>query len=303
MRPADWYRRRLASTPGVVIHSADSCDKALTIRHVLPPADPLIEQDFRLFREELRTPGGDFVSDALEAYRLELELGAGYYGIWDPAPPQEWLDARREWFAFVRAHAKGKLYTAARVARAYPDAAARWRKVRPRYRIAPRAVWRSDSVVRWAADWARQHAPCLVWSWSVPLCAALADATGLPWYGEEGRTAAGLHIDALDPQCSAVVSGQANLQGRNLQGWNKALYLVPPQSAQWLEQAFGRMHRQRQLQDVEIHIGITSARVLSGFDTAISESEFGTQAWGADQKIRRAEILRCPSPVGTYRWL
>lgn len=309
-RARSWYRERFATAPGVVLDTRDSCDTRLVIRQILPPADPDLEAVFEQFRKEFITPGGETISDPLEAYRLELELGAGYYGIWDPAPPKAWLVARKAWRDFARTRiehsqrARRPLDTEAQVARMHPDAPAllAWRAVRDTYRVQPRPVWCSASVVQWAAQWARDNAPCLVWAWGVPTCQALQRATGLRWYGRKGCDEAGRFIGDADPRQSAIVSGQANLQGRNLQGWHRALYLQPPQSANWLEQAFGRMHRSGQTRDVEINVAITSARVSDGFESAIAESRFGRETWSANQKILRSQIVRAMSPVGTYRW-
>ena len=309
-RARAWYRDRLTETPGVIIHSQDSCDKKITIRQVVPPQDPVLEEHFRRFRTEFETPGGETVSDPLGAYRLEVELGAGYYGVWDPPPPRDWLRARRAWRDFARRvcdnsqRSKRPIETEAQVASLYPDEPRliAWRKIRDTYRISPKPVWCSASVVEWAARWARGNSPCLVWAWGVPTCEAIACASGLTHYGRRGLSSAGKYIGDADTRRSAVVSGGANMQGRDLPGWHRALYLQPPQSAQWLEQAFGRMHRSRQVHDVDISVAITSMRVADGVERAIGESEFGRETWGANQKILRAQIERATLPVDTYRW-
>lgn len=309
-RAQDWYRQRVADTPGVIVSSRDSCDKALTIRHVVPTPDTQIEADFARWRLEFETPGGMTLSDPLSGFRLEGDLGLGYYRVFDPPPPPAWLRARKAVNRFIRAQvensqrARKPLDTDARVLRAYPDAApvVAWQAIGPTYKPRAKVVWRSASVVDFVARWVREHGPALVYCWSIPFCEALARATGLTWYGKKGLDARGRYLSNADAGASAIVSGQANIEGRNLPQFHRALYVMPPQSAQWLEQAFGRMHRQNQQHDVEINLLIASARTLWGFDAAIGEAEFGKTTFGVAQKIKRATILRATLPTGTYRW-
>lgn len=309
-RARDWYRQRLADTAGVVMLSTDSCQTALALTQICPPPDAKIEAAFERFRTRFEAPGGDTVSDPLEGFRLESELSLGYYGVWDPEPPVHWLVARKRLRAFVRKRVKdsqrgGKpLDTEARVIAAHREhpIVAQWLAVRDDYRIAPKPRWLSASVVQYVAEWLRDNGPAMAYVWSVPFATALAKASGLPWYGRLGKDALGRYLGDAQPDRSVIVSGQANTEGRNLQRWNRAIYVNPPPSAQWLEQAFGRMSRQGQTRDVEIFFLISSGGVRDAFEAACDEAEFGKSIWQVDQKIRRATIARVTLPAGTYRW-
>lgn len=310
-RARDWFRQRLADTPGVILDAQDSCAKALRIIQITPPADAKIEADFKRFRTEFETPGGQIVSDPLCGFRLETELSLGYHGVWDPPPPVEWLRARKRFADFTRKkiadsqHSRKPLDSEMRVAKAYPEAAPvlEWQAIRDTYKIEPKAVWRSPSVVQFVAQWLKANGPALAYVWSVPLCQALQKVSGLAWYGRKGIDAmTGRYIGDAPGAASAIVSGSANIEGRNLQAWNRAIYVAPPQAANWLEQALGRLHRQGQTSDVEVYMLVASAGGAAGFETALTEADFGREIFGSDQKIRRAEILRSKLPPNTYRY-
>lgn len=309
-RAQDWFRQRLADTPGVIMSSQDSCDTELRITQVVPPVDALIEKDFGVLRKRFETPGGVPISDSLHAWRLENELSLGYYGVWKPPPPKPWLLARKAVATFVRKkvqdtqHAKRPLDTESRVFKAFPEhpAVAHWLAIKDTYRIAPKPVWRSPSVVRFVANWLTANGPALAYVWSVPFAEALQRATGLRWYGRKGLDAAGTYISRAPGNASAIVSGQANIEGRNLQQWHRAIYVMQPQAANLLEQAFGRMHRQKQTQDVEIYMLVACAAAARGFEEAVAEDKWGTNTFGTNYKIRRAVITRAKQPQGTYRY-
>lgn len=309
-RARDWYRQRLRETPGILLSRGDSCDTALIIDQIVAPVDEALEADFEVFRKIGETPSGDVVSDPLVAWALETDLSLGYYREWDPPPPLRWVTARKEFRGYVRkriqdtGQANNPLWTESRVMKAHPDAepVREWLAVRDDYTAAPKVRWRSASVVQFISDWLRNNGPALAFVWSIPFCEALAAASGLTWYGRRGLDSRGKYISNAPAEQSAIVSGQANLEGRNLQQFNRAIYVAPPLSANWLEQAMGRMHRQRQSADVRITYLASSAVSALCLDKALAEAEFGARTWDDDQKICRAEILRATPPVGTYRF-
>jgi hypothetical protein len=102
-----------------------------------------------------------------------------------------------------------------------------------------------------------------------------------------------------------VVSWHANKKGLNLQAWRRHLIVMPPQSAKWLEQLFGRSHRSMQDQPVRFYILGTSGGVLDGFDAAISEARFAKGTISLTQKILRSKITRQKPKLtksNRFRW-
>jgi hypothetical protein len=67
---------------------------------------------------------------------------------------------------------------------------------------------------------------------------------------------------------------------------------MPPQSAKYLEQVFGRSHRQGQTAPVVVDVLATSGGTFDAFDAAVAEAGFGRETIGTTQKILRADIQR-----------
>ena len=113
-----------------------------------------------------------------------------------------------------------------------------WRAVRDRFEPNPIPIWIDDSPLREVVERARRHR-MMVWVSHRSAGERLAQL-GLPYYGA-----------ATDPESAPVrqsmaLSLHAHHAGKNLQAWDRMLYLVPPPSARRWEQSIGRQHRQGQ---------------------------------------------------------
>lgn len=192
-RAREGYRLRVSRTPGIVIHDVPECTQPLTIRFLLAPDDPVIEQAFYNFRSTNHTPGapeypwaGDpvLMPDALSRYRHAKELGKGFWYYWDPQPPWWWKAGRKAWHQFVADQIyssrncphkcnhgphggpcmRKRLDTELQVANAFPDEETllEWRRVKSQVvpeigaPFEPNSVpgWISNSVVQAAARFA-----------------------------------------------------------------------------------------------------------------------------------------------------
>lgn len=312
------FKARLTETPGVVMVDGDSCDQALTVRQVVAPPDPVLETHFQTFRTKHVTPDGWPTSDSLSVYRHAGELGSGMYLKWEPRPPQWWLGPRSGFCSYVREviDRDEGLDTELAVARKYPDQpeVADWLAVKKRFEPNSVPVWLSDSVIKFVADWlAASPDPSIVWCWNVAFGEALSAVTRIPYYGAGGYDKHGKHISELACYGSGahragsvppiILSGQANMRGRNLQGWRRNGLVNPPRSARYLEQTFGRTHRAGQLHPVVVDVFMTSGDTFSGFDASIRESSFGRDTFGITQKLLRADIRYVDIPQGSpFRW-
>lgn len=310
----EWYRTRLVETPGVVIVDGDSCDAPLTVRVRIAREDPRLDAAFEAFLKTLETPDGIPVSDPLSRWRMDGQLGTGLYLRWNPQPPTEWRDARRLVAKFVRdriaqsAGARHPLDTEAQVLRRYREhpLVERWLAVKDTFKPNTEAVWVSDSVIHSAIDWLRESpAPGIIWTGCVEYAVALAHAARLPYYGPQGRDQHGRQLHVADPQRSLIASWYANKRGFNLQPWSRQLFVMPPPSAKWLEQALGRSHRSGQNEHVVVDWLATSGATLDLLDTVIAEASFAQATIGMTQKILRADIVRATPPITAtnhYRW-
>ncbi len=313
-----WFADRLVQTPGVVIVDGDSCDQKLTIR-VRPAAeDPILDRAYERFLKTLMSPN-DEVSAAcsLARWRLDGQLGCGLYLRYNPPPPEAWRQARQALDRFVRQaitnsrRGSKPLDTEGMVLRRFPDAAPvkEWRRVEKWFDPdkSSEAVWLTDSVIQTARAWLAESAePGIVWCGCIEFAEALATATGLPYYGREGKERrSGIGLHNADPKSSLISSWHANKKGFNLQAWARQALFMPPQSSKWLEQVFGRSHRQGQWRDVVVDVFATSGGTYDLFDTAMLEASSGRATTTLTQKILRAKIERLyprETRANRFRW-
>lgn len=307
----DQYQRRLCRTPGVIIVDGTACNKPLTIRHLLPPEDPDIDEMFDLFRGMSETPSGEVLTDKLSEYRFENEAGCGGYYYFDPTPPEWWLKPRKVAFKFIRQaiidsrSSARPLDTAGQVMKRYrkhPLIEA-WRKVKPKFKPNSKWRWVSGSAVYFAADWCKTHTG-LLFTRQRAVGEAIAEVAGIQYYGAKGLNAAGRPIEKADPTKSAVLSFDANLRGRNLQAWNHMAILGCPQAATQLEQWLGREHRYGQKRGVHADIILTSGASEYAFEMAEKEASFVLATQKQKQKILRAKVQRLRGfPSDSSRWV
>jgi len=317
-----WYAARLRETPGVIIIDGDSCDQPLTIRTRYARDDDALNEAFAHFKKYGETPGGVAVSDdsarnPLSKWRLDAQIGIGLCSYWDPAPPEAWRMAYRAKAKFVRdtiamtqRRTHGRICdTEGQVLREYPDATPvrDWQSIRDTFTGVTRVRWLSRSGLDSVRDWLDEDdAPGVVWCGSVEFAHALAAETHLPYYGAEGRTAAGAMLCRAKADTSIICSWCANKKGFNLQGWARALIVMPPQSAKWLEQIIGRHHRAFQDSPVTIDILLSSGGTADAIETAIREALFAKSTVSLTQKILRATVQRGALPpiteANAFRW-
>lgn len=96
------YQRRLAETHGVVITPSSDIDASLSIQALKIPDNEDIQASFHTLRKEWMRPDGVDFSDPVEVFRTAKQLSLGFYYRWNPPPPKDWMDIRREWNRLVR---------------------------------------------------------------------------------------------------------------------------------------------------------------------------------------------------------
>lgn len=305
------FRQRMSETPGCLIIDEDDCNQPLTIRQILAPEDGVLNAHFDLFRTEDVTPDGWDVTDPLSKWRFESELGAGFFNVWDPRPPQEWRDARKAFAKFVRAaiertaYSRRPLDTEKAVKKAFPnhDVIIDWREIEPTFKPNSVPVWSSGSVVYAIAEWSERNPGALIWTPHIPLGEAIAEVTGLNYYGAKGLTASGASIERSDPSKTAILSVAANLRGRNLQDRNNSLIVGGVQSGKLAQQVYGRTHRYGQKRPVNVDIMLTSGGSAYSFDMQCLEARSVLSREGIRQKVLRAHIKRATFNSKALRWV
>ena len=147
--------------------------------------------------------------------------------------------------------------------------------------------------------------PGIVWCGSVDFGRALAREAGLQYYGQRGQSESGGALHTAPVGESLVASGGANKKGCNLQAGPRQLITMPPQSAKWLEQIFGRSHRSGQNEHVIVDVLATSGGTLDAFEAAIAEAANVRATVSLTQKLLRADIVRARPRItaeNEFRW-
>lgn len=296
------YRRRLVETPGVVATTDNLLGCSLTIQVAETDLGPAVSDAFRVLRSQWETPDGWPISDPMTLNRHARELALGFYYVWDPRPPVEWLEPRREWSKVCReilANNKRHLDSELQVIQAvdaghYPqavEALERWREVKPSFIPNTVPVWLDDSVIQFCARWMAQG-PGLVWCEHRAFAIELARQTGIAYYAERGLDGGGRYVEDHPAGEPAILSVASNLEGRNLQTkWSRNLIVSPPANAQVLEQLLGRTHRSGQEADeVTADVICTVIEHAEAFDRAKRQAAYIEATTGQSQKLLYADV-------------
>lgn len=298
--------RRLVETPGVVSTGGDQVACSLYVRELTYKPNDATDANFKKLRNTWQTPDGWTLSMATEVWRVARELSLGFHGVWDPRPPQEWLNARKEWAAFVRhtlSHSRSidsELQVANACARGEIDSGGTfnaWQEIRNEFRIIPKDVWHDTTALEVCEKW-MSAGPGIVWVDHVFFGEELARRTGVAYFREGGLDKKGNSIEVLSQQIkegrekvrSVILSGPANQTGRNLQPWDRNLFTACPGAAD-LEQRIGRTHRDGQESDqVTVDILVSCIEHVQSWHKAVSEAEMTRDTIGDAPKILIADV-------------
>ncbi len=251
------YGRRLRDTPGIVSSEEGVLGGSLSIDALEPRLGPAVDAAFETLRDKWELPDGTTLTDGMRVWAAAMQLGEGVYMKWRDVPPPDWMAVRRDYGAAIRRivnHNGRDLDSPLAVVNAidaglYPDAVeilARWREIKDSYEPVTIPVWIDDGGIELAARW-MHDGPGIVFSGNVPFAQRLAEVTGKPYYGEMGvdkKTKRQIpEFGERDCGKGAIIASlKSNGEGRNLQGWSRALVVFPPTKGDVWEQLLGRMH-------------------------------------------------------------
>lgn len=317
-------RRRVVETPGVVSSVDAGLDVSLYVDiEDKPPGQASVEAIAEM-RKTWTTPCGYELTTPLEVWRHELEMQLGFYYLWDPPAPKEWLEARSRWAQVVRhALANGnRLDSELQVSQAIlretnplrvtsygrhgavdgREALLEWQAIRPTFTPNPVATWIDDTYLRAAAKWAAQG-PGVIWTLHVPFAERLAELTGLVWYGPQGKgkqrtsptdhtmRATGTVIDQETGARPIIASVQSNGEGRNLQAFHRNLVVCPPPTGLIWEQLIGRTHRTGQTADeVTFDVWVGTGAAYAGMAQVLRDARYIADSTGNPQRLNFADL-------------
>lgn len=291
------FRRRLVETPGVVATEEQALGISLFIGHEVVDISADCASDFKRLRDDWETPDGHPFTEALDLWRHARALACGLFNRWDPAAPEEWLAARKEWAKFVReilASRRKGIDTEFQVAKACKSgdlddsAYAPWAEIRDSFKPNSVPVWRHGKMLDFAKKWIMEG-DGIVWTEHVAFGESLSELTGLPYFGEGGTDASGTMIE--ETRCGQVIASIAsNSEGRNLQRWNRCLVVSPPPNGRFWEQMLGRCHREgQQADEVSYTIALACREQWSGLQQAFQDARYVEETTGQPQKLLYAD--------------
>ncbi len=294
------FRRRLLDTPGVVstIGEGERVNCSLYVSYIKPAYKPVTEQHFHKLRRRMLTPDDWVLTRGAEVWQHARELSLGCHYVWDPRPPEDWRNARRDWGAFVREIlSRSRTLDSEKHVALEIDAGRlrdggvlkRWRDVRDTFRPNSVAVWHDDSVLKLCAEW-MSKGPGIVWTEHAHFAEKLSALTGVRYFGAKGFAADGTFID--DAEGPIIASIDANKEGRNLQHkWSRNMFTTMPDNADLAEQVIGRTHRPLQEADeVTVDVLLGCLEHVNAFRKALSGAQTIRDTVGAAQKLLIADI-------------
>ncbi len=291
------FRRRLVETPGVVATAETPIDASLSMRPVTHSVAPAVDEAFKTLRTFWETPDGWPVTDGLTMARHARELAMGFFYVWSPRPPREWLEPRRIWAKFVREVLKhSRKFDSELQVRQWAgtlpncEELSDWLAVRDAFEPNTVPVWMDDGVLKFAAEWAARHRGII---WVAHSCVGerLEHEFGVPYYGKKGRDGGGRLIDDHPRDQSLAASIASNKEGRNLQAWAENLILSMPSNGLAAEQLLSRTHRDGQEADeVTVDVVVTCAEHSEAFSQARRDADYIQASTGSPQKLMIAGI-------------
>jgi len=310
------FCRRLTETPGVVatVGEGEHVDCSIYVRASRHKVSAETERHFETLRSAWETPDGWQLSQAVDVWRHAQELALGLFYAWEPRPPTPWLESRRDWNRFVRETiSRGRTYdselhvaNACDAGKLPTEALAKWRSIRDTFTPNVIPVWCDDSALHACADWMKS--PGLVWVEHRFFAQRLSELTGVPYYEGGGFDATGKYVEDAPSNTSAIVSCDANREGKNLQKlWHRNLLVCPPASAAHWEQLIARTHRPGQTADeVIVDILLGCRENFDACQKALEGARAIQEVTGKSQKLLLADIV-LPSEsevdrIGTPRW-
>lgn len=290
----DWLRRRLTETPAVVASSEQELATGLEISADYDLTTSGIRARLKALRDTWETPDGDLITEAIQLWQHARELAMGFCYRWKHAPPEGWMQARRDWKSYVRdvlKHNRSGLDTELQVARKESQSLkpapqwVAWAKVKDTFTPETVPVWFDDFVVQQYAAMVRASAePVLAWIEHTAPGAfgeRLAKLADVPFFGAGMEAASRV----LTHSASCVLS-YAHAEGKNLQHYSQNIVCCPPTSGKLWEQLLGRTHRAGQLADVvSVRVNQSTAELRNALRSAVGEARHIQATAGIRQKL------------------
>ena len=298
------FRRRLVETPGVVATSEEAVDIPLVMQARTVAVPVAIREALERLEAEWVLPNGDEVDSPLNYWNFARQIATGFSYRWVPPPPQEWMNARRDWAAFVRTAIASapralpldsplQVWQAVEAGRfGYVPEFERWKALRGTFEPNPVPFWIDEYLLRDAEEWALSTGG-IVWCGFTSAHEKGEDVeqafTGrfkqIPFFG-----AGDDRIRTHQGPCAASIRSHGT--GKNLTQWNRALIMCMPSSGSTVEQLLARHHRIGQTADmVLVEFYQHTPAMREALTTALKDARFAQDVGGQPQRLLSCNLL------------
>lgn len=286
------YNERLKSTPGVVVTDEGFSGPLNFECHVVEPPPNMVPHFTRLYEFNQRPDGLDLNPEGAEqdpdlvdeggAWACERQLALGFCYVADPPAPEEWLEARRNWFRVVRrCLSQREYYTPLQVQQAavlgqlrpaQQQAYVDWCKTQPTFTLNSVTRWLSDHMLEICKAWGQE--PGIIWVDHIAFGLKLEAYSGFRYFRGGGLDRRGRSIEKASPRECVIAARGANGQGRNLQGlWHRNLITALPSNNRDFQQMVGRTHRSGQKHPVTVDVLLAARAHLSSLDSLLDSAQ------------------------------
>jgi hypothetical protein len=303
------FMRRVLETPGIVATTEASSDVPLTlsVRDIQTPDN--VSSALKLLREEYVLPTGDKVPSPLRMWDYARQIASGFCYKWDPPAPPAWMEARTDWFSFVRDTIKNpprgytcdsplEVWNLCDQGKLHTPAFAKWEAIKRSFKPNPVPVWLSRYIIDDAQEWAIKNKGIVWVGYSSAYTKDDPDDKDqdndsmfkeafnkIPYFGPNDD-----RILKYKGPCAASINAHGT--GKNLVQWNRALIMIMPSSGVRLEQLLARHHRPGQTAEhVHIEFYLHTEEIKKALDTARADAKFIEATSGNKQKILHSDLL------------
>lgn len=289
----EWLGTRFKETPGIVCTYNPESPCRLELKRWEFTLGPKVKELLYGIYGGTLPDGTELVTDNEQIAAIS-QAPWGYYYKWRDPAPLEWLEARREWWKFIRETRRlGVFDTEDQIATEVRKGTfgecvpyLHWMYVKDDFKPVTVPVWVCTSTMQTILDnYSTDH---VIFTGSRAIGFKLEEM-GLEFFHSQGMSDRGNYIENVKGPRSIVASVTACHKGMNLQyNWSKLLFASLPNN-NILEQAIGRVHRQGQEEElVTASFALPTEQHSNRLDALVTQARIDNLMHG-DQKLAIGE--------------
>lgn len=294
--PRIGYQKLLRATPGIIFTQKTPCDASINIYCLTQKYET---PQLRNLREKWETPDGELICDALAYYQKARQVSNGFFYTYIEQPPIEWIEKKRAWQKIARhilRYNKRGIDTLAQLemVSACIQEFVAWKEIENTYKPQIIVKWFDFHIMNSVFTYINSlpDKRFLIWCDSIAIGELFGQKYKYFGLGDSQKLLDYVTRSEI-PNVPICLSIQSNMEGKNLEKFNKNIILTPPNSGKTVEQIIGRTHRQGQKADETLFIFCCHTDELEkSFDNAIIEARYIEKTTGESQKLLKATIIK-----------